>query len=151
MSERFDRITAALVLGGALALLGDLFLDWRNVTVDLPLVHVDAGSSGWASWGAIAGVLVLGLIGWEIARRLGVRTAGADGISAILALGTLVFVVVRFLEDATDVSVAATVDVGESARQWPAYVGVVLAVVVAGAALTRLVPQRGHHGRAVTA
>jgi hypothetical protein len=150
MFERFDRFAGGFVLTGAVLLFVDLFLDWRKLTVDVPLVHVSTGSSGWASWGVVAGILVLCLIVWETVSLL-VRRSAPDIPSAFLAVGTLVFVLIRFFEDATNVSIATTVSVGEGARQWPAYVGVVLAVAIAAAALARVVPHGAHHGKAVPA
>ncbi len=150
MLEKFDRFAGGLVLTGAVLLFVDLFLDWRKLTVATPLIHVSTGSSGWASWGIVAGILVLCLIGWEAVSMVR-RRARPEIPSAFLAVGTLVFVLIRFFEDATDVSIATTVYVDEGARQWPAYLGVVLAVAIAAAALARVVPHGKEHTRAATA
>ncbi len=149
MFERFERVAGGLVLGGAVLLFADLFLDWRKLTVDLPALQLNTGSSGWAGWGVVAGVLLVALLAWESARWAGYRSADPDAIPAIMSLGVLAFVIVRFFEDATNVSVGGVVNIGEASRQWPAYAGLVLAVVVAAAACVRLLPHARSHGHAL--
>ena len=141
----------ALALIGAL-LFVDLFLDWHRATVSVTgVVDVEAGSSAWAGWGAVAGVLLVALLLWEGSRlpRADVaRGASAANVSLILALGVAVFTVIEFFSGTADVQAGPLVAVGVHGRQWPAYAGLVLATLLAIAAVAQLGrPAARHRGR----
>jgi hypothetical protein len=127
-----------LLVAGAL-LLVDLFLTWQDASVRVTGVHVDAGVSGWSGWGILAGMLLIALLAWAAIQFVRPQADDEDhpGRSlAIAGLGVAVLgtVIGRFEDTAkTAVDVPmAMVRVG--ARNWPAWTGLGLAVIVAVAA-----------------
>jgi hypothetical protein len=113
-----------VVLGGSLLYLLFSFLDWQQVS----FLGAHAGISEWHGIGVIAGLLALALLLWEGARLLGLRiefgpiTAGLGSIG--LALLLLVFTVITFLTH-------------NEARHWPAWLGLLLSIVITIAAFRR--------------
>jgi hypothetical protein len=112
------RGTQLLLVAGILLLI-DSFLDWQQVSA----LGVTAGASMWHGVGVVAGLLLIGLLISE-----GVQVAGlhrnlelpvsAALISVVLAIGVAAFTVIKFL-------------VANEARHWPAWIGLILAVVIA--------------------
>lgn len=120
---RLSRETQAVLAASVLYLIMS-FLDWQQVSFSF----ITVGRSEWHGVGVIAGLLVIVLLLWEAARLLEVKielgplTPGL--ISIGLALLLLLFTVITFITH-------------DTARHWPAWVGLLLAIVVAGAALVR--------------
>jgi hypothetical protein len=152
-TTRLRNLAPTLLLGTGMLLFVVLFLDWRSISVTAGVV-VDAGQSGWSGWGAAAGGLLASMVavelihlmrGVELGRRL-------DAIVFALALGVLVLVAAAFTDSTVSVFVGpVTVETG--AREWPAYVGLVLASLQAVLALVPLLPEpapmhRPTHGTA---
>jgi len=107
------------LLGGAgLLLFIFLFFNWQQVDIG----PVSVGRSGWHGWGVLVGILTIALIAWEVVQMLGVNLpelpVKAAMISAGLAAGILLFTVIKFLVD-------------NEARHWPAWIGLILAIVIA--------------------
>jgi hypothetical protein len=112
------RGTQLLLVGGILLLI-DSFLDWQQVSA----LGVTAGASMWDGVGVVAGLLLIGLLVWEGAQVAGVTRnlelpVSAALISVGLAIGVAAFTVIKFL-------------VANEARHWPAWIGLILAVVIA--------------------
>lgn len=113
-----------VVLGAAVLYLVFSFLDWQQVS----FLNVSAGVTEWHGIGVVAGLLVIALLVWEAVRLfqieipLGPLTPGL--VSVGLALLLLLFTVITFLSHS-------------SARHWPAWVGLVLSIVIAAAAVAR--------------
>jgi hypothetical protein len=113
-----------VVLGGSLLYLIFSFFDWQQVGA----LGITVGASEWHGVGVVAGLVVIVLLVWEATRLMGVKvqlgslTPGL--VSAGLALVLLLFTIITFLSHST-------------ARHWPAWVGLLLSVVVAAAALRR--------------
>lgn len=113
-----------VVLGCGVLYLILSFLDWQQVSFG----PVTAGVTEWHGIGVLAGLLVIALLLWEAARlfqvkiQLGSVTPGL--VSVGLALLLLIFTVITFLSHST-------------ARHWPAWLGLVLSIAIAGAALAR--------------
>lgn len=109
-----------IILGGAVLLLIDSFLDWQQVSF---LGH-SLGQSAWHGfWGVMIGLLTVVLILWVAARAFGVALPAnvPDGIVTLAVAAVIVlFALIKILNDA--------------AVHWPAYVGLILGVVVAGGA-----------------
>jgi hypothetical protein len=121
------RPEAQVVLGGALLYLVFTFFEWQHFTVVIATT-VRYGFDEWHGVGVIACVLVVALIAWEVARLFGLRLpwAGLSAafVSLVLAVLLLLFTVMTFLSRG-------------DGRHWPAWVGLVLSVIIAVAAVVR--------------
>jgi len=94
-----------------------LFFDWQRVDLGSFGTH---SANGWHGWGVLVGLLVIALILWEAAQVLGVKVElpiKPALLSAGLAAGVLLFTVIKFLVD-------------NEFRHWPAWVGLILAIVI---------------------
>ena len=115
---------AQVVMGGAVLLLIISFFDWQQVSFG----PISAGANEWHGIGLLAGLLTIALIAWEGMRLFGVKVAIgslSDGlVSVALALLVALLTVIYFLTH-TD------------AQHWPAYLGLILAIVIGLAAVMR--------------
>jgi hypothetical protein len=125
----------------------DLFLTWHRTSVSVGgAISVDAESSAWAGWGAVAGVLVAMLLVWEGLRFFGGAAVRRGG--AWLAFGAAAFTTIEFFAGTVTSVVGPGVLVDVHGRQWPAYVGLVLAgLLVAAAVLVLERPEERQVGR----
>jgi hypothetical protein len=135
------RLAYAAVLVASLLLAADLFLTWQSASVRVgDAVVLDAGSSGWDGPGFVAGIAALvaaALSGTVLARgREHPRILLGAALTALAATA-----LAAFAEGATVVVPEAAVAVQADSTRWPAWVGLGLAVVAAGAALVAHVPQ----------
>lgn len=110
----------------------DLFLGWHRAGASVSgIVDVHSDSSAWAGWGALAGVLLIVLLFWEGLRLRGAVIAQdilGSVVTLTLALGVVLFTAIEFFGGTASVQSGSLVAVGVHGRQWPAYVGLVLAV-----------------------
>lgn len=107
---------AKVVLGSAIAFLIFSFFNWQEVE----FAGVSAGVSMWNGIGWIAGLLAIALIAWQAMRLANIKVevgVTPSMITAFLAVLLLLFTVIKFFAD------------GE-ARNWPAWIGLILAVVI---------------------
>lgn len=115
---------AQVVLCGGLLFLIISFLDWQQVS----LGFATYGLSLWHGVGVVAGLLVIALLLWEAGRLFAVNvplgTLSEGLVSVALALLLALFTVIAFFNKGT-------------ARHWPAWIGLILAIVIAVAALMR--------------
>jgi hypothetical protein len=113
-----------IVLGGAVLYIIFSFFDWQQVSVG----SFTYGYSEWSGIGVVAALIAIVLLAWELARAFDVRiTLGSitPGLaSAGLAALLLLFTVITFLTHGT-------------ARHWPSYIGLILSLVIGGAAFKR--------------
>ncbi len=109
-------VPRAIALVAALLLVALLFLDWQS--------SYGVGRAGWSGAGWIAGGAALVVVVWELTRRVGavVEQRGPDRFGAAAALVAVIAVVVKLLRD-------------DAARTGVAWVGLVVAAVLAVAAL----------------
>ena len=121
---KMPREMQAILVGGVLYLICS-FLDWQQVS----FLNVSAGRSEWNGVGIIAGLLVIALLVWEALRLMQVKvslgpmlTAGLVSVS--LALLLLLFTLITFVSH-------------NEARHWPAWIGLILSIVIAIASLSR--------------
>jgi hypothetical protein len=115
--------TKVLLVGGLLLLI-DSFLAWQQVSAGVGDFKITASANMWHGIGVLAGLLVIALLIWE-----GLQVAGITNqlqlpvsnalISVGLAAATALFVIIKFL-------------IANEARHWPAWIGLILAIVVAG-------------------
>ncbi len=131
------RIATTVLLASGLLFLLDLFLEWQQASVSLPLVSVEAGSSGWHGWGIAAGIAVAALLVWEGVRLRLEQTPQQLLVGAALAVLVAAFALAAFFGGAEVTSGGVTVTV--AGHHWPAWAGLVLALLVAGSGVTRLV------------
>ena len=125
--------TVAVV--SALALFVVLFLDWREVSVRAPGVDVDAASSAWGGWGAVAGILLVAFL-VSVLRGHVVPAL----VTGLVAAG---LTVVEFFTGSVETDVTGVVSVDTSEELWPAYVGLGLAIVLGAACAVGLAAASG--------
>lgn len=115
---------AQIVIGGTVLLLIVSFLDWQQVSFG----PISAGANEWHGIGIFAGLLLFALLAWEAVRLFGVKVSLgslSDGLVSVgLALLVALFTLIYFLSHG-------------DARHWPAWIGLILAIVVAVAAVMR--------------
>jgi hypothetical protein len=121
------RPEALVVLGGALLYLVCSFFQWQHFTVTIA-VTVRWSFNEWHGIGVIACVLAVLLVVWEVARIVGFplswASLSASFVSLALAVLLFLFTVLTFLSRG-------------DGRQWAAWVGLGLSVVIAVAAVVR--------------
>ena len=108
-----------LLLVGGILLLIISFLDWQQASAG----GISVGVSMWEGVGVVAGLLLIALLVWEGAQLAGVTRnlelpISAALISVGLAIGVAAFTIIKFL-------------VANELRHWPAWIGLILAVVIA--------------------
>ena len=120
--EQLQNLSLArrIILGGAILLLIDTFLDWQQVSGDTPLGHITVGQNAWHGfWGVVLALMTIALILWVLARMFSVQLP--EGVpEALIALALagliLLFAIIKVISD--------------EAVHWPAYVGIVLAAAI---------------------
>jgi hypothetical protein len=120
---------AQVVLGGAALYVIFSFFDWQQVCVSGNGFSACGGVSEWNGFGGtITALSAIALLAWEVVRLLGLKidVGGLSQglISVALAGLLLILTIITFLSH-------------NAARHWPSYIGLVLSVVIAGAAFTR--------------
>ena len=116
--------TTKVVLGGTVAFLIVSFFNWQEVDFGVG----SAGVTMWHGWGTIAGIVALALLAWE-----GLRLANIDVslplsnamLGALVALLLAVLTILKFLVD-------------NEFRTFWSWLGLILAIIVAGAAFLRM-------------
>ncbi len=114
-----------VILGCAVLYVIFSFFDWQQVS-DFGITY---GRSEWTGLGIIAALLAIVLLAYELTRAFEVKVPLGETItpghaSAGLAIALLVFTVLTFLTHGT-------------ARHWPAWIGLILSIVIAVFALKR--------------
>jgi hypothetical protein len=124
--EAFTKLSrdVQIILGGTLLYVIFSFLNWQQVSA----YGFTVGVTEWAGIGYLASLLAIVLFVWEVTRLYSIKIPVGDLspglISAALALLLVVFTVITFLTHGT-------------ARNWPAFVGLILAIVIGVVALKR--------------
>jgi hypothetical protein len=117
-----------LLLGAGLLLFIDLFLSWQKICVSFANVSSCGSRSGWHGWGTLAGILLVLLLAWELIQITEVAIPNVNVpvaiVSAALAAGVLLFTIIKFLAD-------------NEARHWPAWLGLLLALIIGAGAFLR--------------
>jgi hypothetical protein len=106
-----------LIAWGGLLLFIFLFFDWQQVST----AFGSAGRSGWHGWGVLVGILTIALVAWEAMQIFAVKLElpfKAALLTVGLAAGVLLFTIIKFLVD-------------NEFRHWPAWVGLILAILIA--------------------
>lgn len=120
---KLSREVQAILVGTVLYVIFSFF-DWQQVSFG----GISAGRSEWTGIGVIAALLAIVLLIWEIGRmidfkiELGSLTPGL--VSVGLALLLLLFTFLTFITH-------------NEARHWPAWIGFLLSIIIAVAAVMR--------------
>jgi hypothetical protein len=106
-----------LILGAGVLLFIDTLLDWQQVSFG----SASVGQTAWHGfWGVVMCLMLIALLLWTAARAFNVKLPEQvpDGL-ATLALGVLIpiFALIKAISD--------------SYVHWPAWIGVILGVVIA--------------------
>lgn len=112
---------AKVVLGAAIVFLILSFFNWQEVDLG---AFGEAGVSMWHGVGWIAGLLAIAIIVWQAIRLANINLEigiGPAMVTAFLAVLLLLFTVIKFFADS-------------EFRTWAAWVGLILAIVIAGGA-----------------
>ncbi|MDQ2910355.1 MAG: hypothetical protein M3R39_04980 [Actinomycetota bacterium] len=114
--------TKVLLVGGVILFI-DTFFAWQQICAGAAGFHVCGSASGWHGIGVLMGLLVIALVAWEGLQIAGVTKqielpVSAVLISVALAGATALVTIIKFL-------------VANEARHWPAWIGLILAVVIA--------------------
>jgi len=115
---------AQVILGGGVLLLILSFFDWQSYSIGI----YSGGFNEWRGIGFLAGLLILALLGWEAARAFGVKLPDGQVSNGLVSVGlamlVVLFTVIYFLTHG-------------AARSWPAWGGLIVALVVGAAAVMR--------------
>lgn len=121
--QKLSRELQVILVGGLLYLVFS-FLDWQQVSG----FGITVGINEWHGIGVVAGLVAIALLVWEAVRLLGVKvplgTLSEGLVSVGIALLLALFTVITFFTH-------------DTARHWPAWIGLVVALVIAAAALVR--------------
>ena len=122
---------AKILLAGGILLLIDSFFNWNKTCVGIAGIARGCGThNGWAGIGILMGLLLIVLIAWEVILLLDVKLPElplkAELISAALAALVVLFTLIRFISKPDSLN-----------RAWPAWVGLILAIVLAVGAFFR--------------
>ncbi len=112
---------AKVVLGASILFLIISFFNWQEVDLG---AFGEVGVSMWNGVGWIAGLLAIAIIVWQAIRLSNLNLeigVGPAMVTAFLALLLLLFTVIKFFADS-------------EVRTWAAWVGLILAIAVAGGA-----------------
>ena len=134
-------VAAAVAAGVGVLLLADLSLGWYDVMVTAAgIVDITANATGWGHIGTVAGLLTIAMLVYMIRpmRRDGSVNLTQAAVTAVLGVGAFAFTVARALNGAASVNTTTTA-VQVHSTLWPAYAGMALGAVMAGAVVTALV------------
>ena len=119
---------AQVVLGGGLLLLILSFFPWQEASVSFGTLSVSRSLNEWHGIGFLAALLVIAMLVWEVLRLMAVNvslgTLSPGLVSFGLAVLMVLFTVIAFF-DKSDF------------RNWPAWIALIVALVVAAAAVMR--------------
>ena len=111
---------AQVVLGGGVLLLILSFFPWQSVSI--------FSFNEWHGIGFLAGLLVIAMLVWEVLRlmeaNVSLGTLSPGIVSFGLAMLTVLFTVIAFFDKS-------------AARNWPAWIALLVALLVAAAAVMR--------------
>jgi hypothetical protein len=119
-----------VVFGGGVLLLILSFLDWQQLSFSsvVPGVGGAVGLNEWHGIGIFAGLLVIAMLVWEVLRLMAVNvsigTLSPGLVSVGLVLLMALFTVIAFLNKGTF-------------RHWPAWIALIVAVVIGAAGVVR--------------
>jgi len=113
--------SSQLLLGAGVLLFIFLFFDWQQACVSVGGFNACGGRTGWHGWGVGIGLFVIALVVWELAQVVNTKVDlpfRTSLLTVVLAGCVLLFTVIKFFVD-------------NEARHWPAWIGLILAIVIA--------------------
>lgn len=116
-----------VVLGGGVLLLILSFFDWQQVSFSFGTVGGTYGLNEWHGVGVLAALLVIAMLIWEVvhvATEIELGTVHSGLVSLVLVLLMALFTVIAFFDKGT-------------ARHWPAWIALIVTLVVLAAAIMR--------------
>jgi uncharacterized membrane protein len=116
--------TTKVVLVGTILFLIVSFFNWQEVDLGV----AEAGVTMWHGWGTIAGIVALALLAWEVARLANVNVTLPISDAMLGALVAILLALLTLLKVLID----------NEFRTFWAWLGLILAIVVAVAAFLRM-------------
>ena len=113
--------SSQLLLGAGVLMFIFLFFDWQQACVSAGGFNACGGRSGWHGWGVGIGLFTIALVVWELAQVVNTRVdlpIRTSLLTIVLAGCVLLFTVIKFFVD-------------NEFRHWPAWIGLILAIVIA--------------------
>ena len=111
-----------IVLGGAVLYVIFSFLDWQHASFSNGFITVSGGRDEWTGIGVLAGLLAFAVLAWELVRifvpNIALGSLSPGLVSLVLAGLLALFTVIMFLTHTDHV-------------YWPAFVGLILSLVIA--------------------
>ncbi|HZO35378.1 MAG TPA: hypothetical protein VFB41_00735 [Solirubrobacteraceae bacterium] len=110
-----------VVIGGTALFVILSFFNWQSFKVEIFGQTVGGSWSLWHGLGVIAALVAIALLAWEVARLLDVKldSVASPALVSVALAGVLVVVtIVKFLQ-------------ANEGRAWPAWVGLLLSIVIA--------------------
>lgn len=143
-TRTFQRWAGFAAVAAGLLFLVDLFLGWERVSVRVgTMVDIDATASGFRGWGIAAAVFDVALLALVARHGIGSPPRRPRALIAS-ALGLVIFTSLAVYAVDADVNFQTSyVGLEANTTLWPAWIGLVLAIVAAAAALAPLVLEFG--------
>ena len=114
-----------IVIGGGVLYFIFSFLNWQQ--------YGPFSQNEWTGIGVLAGLIAIALLVWETSRMFGTKLPPGPVSDGLVSLGlALLLLLVTFITFLTHDKI-----VGVSTRSWPAWVGLILSIVIAVAAVIR--------------
>lgn len=125
--SKLSREAQAVLVGGVVLLILSFF-PWQEVSFSFGSVGVSASLNEWHGIGFLAALLVIAMLAWEVVRLMGVDVSLGSLSPGLVSVGlvvlTVLFTVIAFFDKS-------------DARNWPAWIALIVALVVGAAGVMR--------------
>jgi len=124
---KLSREVRLVLLSGVILLIVS-FLDWQQASFSVGTISGSVGANEWHGIGTLAALLVIVMLIWEGMRLMAVKielgSLSPGLVSVVLALLVALFTVIAFFTK-------------DTFRVWPAWVGLIMALVLGATAVMR--------------